>query len=278
MNELVEFRPSVSVLITTYNAMPFLVRAVEGITKQTYKNWELIIVDDHSTDETMSYLDSIEDRRIKVFTNPTKGRGRALNYGLNKCTGNYVAINDADDISLPNRLQKQVEFLDKNIDYGLVGSYSVIRDFKTGAVIQHEGQRPTDWEDIKMKFTKGQPIQHVTVLMRLELLRRIGGYNETIHFLFDRELFLRLGKITKLANLAEVLVEVGHHENRHFYYNFKGVYREYFSLKYRLTAINQFRFPKHLIIREILSSILTQVPIKIRKPIINLYKYFHEKN
>ncbi len=271
-----ETQPLVSVLMTVYNGMPYLEQSVAAICNQTYTNWELVVIDDHSVDETISYLVTLTDTRIKVYRNPVRGRGRALNFGLSKCSGEFIAINDADDISLPDRISKQVAFLMTNLDYGLVGSHSVLKDFETGEIIYH--QRPTDWEAIKRTFTKGQPIQHVTVLMRHDLVKKIGGYNEQIKFLFDREIFLRLGKITKLANLAEVLVEVGHHHNRHFYFKFKGIYREYYSLKYRILAINQFKFPKQYIVREVLFSIFALIPESIRKRIINIYKYIHGKN
>ena len=269
-------QPIVSVLITSYNAMPYLVAAVEGIVNQTYTNWELIVIDDHSTDFTMEYLNSLRNEKITAQINPKKGRGSALNYGLTLCQGKYIAINDADDYSLPKRLSTQVSFLEANPEYGLVGSHSVLKDLLTGEVVYH--QRPTEWEEIKKTFTKGQPIQHVTVLMRHDLIKKIGGYNEKIQFLFDREIFLRLGRITKLANLPDVLVEVGHHHNRHFYFKFKGIHREYYSLKYRILAINQFGFPKHYIVREVLFSIFALIPEKIRKIIINIYKYINGKN
>lgn len=256
--------------------MPYLKESIEAIRGQTYDNWELIIIDDHSVDDTIPYLQSLRDDKIQIYSNPDRGRGKALNFGLSKCSGEFIAINDADDISLPERTTKQVEFLLANPDYGLVGSHSVLKNFVTGDVVSH--QRPTSWEGIKQKFTQGQPIQHVTVLMRHELVKQIGGYNEKIKFLFDREIFLRLAKISKLANLPDVLVEVGHHNNRHFYYQFKGIYREYYSLKYRIMAIYQFDFPKRYILREVLLSIFSLIPESVRLKITNLYKYIYGKN
>lgn len=256
--------PVVSVLMTVYNGMPYLKDAVESILNQTLRDIELVVVDDGSTDNSLSYVSSLNDSRIKVIQGGRLGRGRALNLGLKNCTGKYVAINDADDVSHLERLEKQYTFLEENRDYVLIGSLSYFQDHGTGKRVLHK-ERPLNYESIKMALTKGQPIQHVTVLMRQEALTAIGGYNERIKFLFDRDLFVRLGKLGKLANLPEPLVDVGHHENRFFYFTYKGFQREYLSLVYRIKAINQFGFPKWWILREVVRSLWSAIPIRLRR-------------
>lgn len=245
-------QPLVSVLMTVYNGMPYLKEAIEGVQKQTYKHWELVVVDDQSEDDSLSYLRSLDDKRIVVLENGRMGRGKALNYGLKHCRGEYVAINDSDDISLPERIAKQVEFMESNPDYGLIGSHSYLYDYEKNEKRQHS--RPLRDEEIRLGLTRGQPLQHVTVLFRRELLDKIKGYNEQIQFLFDRDIFLRVAQFSKMANLKDCLVQVGHHPNRHFYYSFKGLQRELMSLRYRIKAIKQFGFSKTLIAREILMS------------------------
>lgn len=236
--------PLVSVLITTYNGLPYIKKAIDGILAQTYLNIEVIIVDDHSTDGTDIFLNGLAsaESRINFFLNPVKGRGTALNYGLSKCNGSYVAINDADDFSTPERIQKQVEFLEENQDYGLVGSMSELISLETGEVINRSVNRPVSNEAIRKFFLFGQPIQHVTVMFRTELIKSLGGYNEKINFLFDRDLFLRVAKVSKVRNLEEVLVLVGEHNNRFFKYQYRGIHRAWVSTKYQLKAIFLLRF------------------------------------
>lgn len=263
-------KPLVSVLITSYNAMPYLTKAVDGIINQKYTNWELIIIDDHSNDSTLEYLNSIKNEKIITKINPKKGRGSALNYGLEYCNGKYIAINDADDYSFPDRLTKQVEFLELNPEIGLVGTHSILKNYSTGEEILHN--RPIDEQGIKKAFTNGQPIQHVTVMMRKKIIEDIGGYNENIKFLFDRDIFLRIAAVSKLANLKDILVEVGHHDNRFFYYQFKGFEREWLSFKYKAKAIQMFGFPKIWIVKSFLISLFSLLPLNTRMLITKFTK------
>jgi glycosyltransferase involved in cell wall biosynthesis len=268
--------PLVSVLMTSYNGMPYIKDVIDSIVAQTHKNLELIIVDDHSTDGTLSFLKSISNPNIFVHLNPSKGRGKALNFGLSKCQGKYIAINDADDKSLPVRLEKQVHFLEHNPDHVLVGTHSYLFDYDTQTKKSHK--RPLSDADIRMAFTKGQPIQHVTVLMRNEAVNKIGGYNEKIKFLFDRDIFVRIGVLGKYANLQEELVEVGHHPNRFFYFQFKGVEREWLSLKYKYMAIRLNKFPKHLYIKATFASLFNILPSSFKKRTTFILKSFLFKN
>jgi glycosyltransferase involved in cell wall biosynthesis len=263
-------KPLVSVLVTSYNAMPYLVNAVEGIINQTYTNWELIVIDDHSSDNTMDYLNSLENEKIIVKLNTKKGRGTALNFGLSHCKGKYIAINDADDYSLPNRLDVQVAFLESNSNVGLVGAHSILKNYLNGEIIPHE--RPTTELGIKVAFTKGQPIQHVTIMARRNIIEAVGGYNEKIKFLFDRDIFLRIAAISQLSNLKDMLVEVGHHDNRFFYYQFKGFEREWLSFKYKVKAIRMFGFPKIWIVKTFFISLFSLLPINLRMNIIKFIK------
>jgi glycosyltransferase involved in cell wall biosynthesis len=119
-------QPLVSVLVTCYNGLPYIKKALDHLLAQTYSNIEIIVIDDHSVDGTGEYLAELATTNPKIhfYKNPVKGRGKALNFGLSKCSGEFVAINDADDYSLPERIEKQVRFMQENPDYGLVGSMS----------------------------------------------------------------------------------------------------------------------------------------------------------
>ena len=259
----------VSVLITCFNGLPYIKEVLNCLYRQSFKDFEIVVIDDGSTDGTLLFLQNESTRNnIKVLSNPVKGRGHALNYGLANCQGEYIAINDADDFSLPQRLEKQVAFLDQNPDYGLVGYMSVLRMLDSNTVLEHSGERPVENADIRKFLTKGQPIQHVTVMYRKELALKVKGYNEKIKFLFDRDIFLKLARHSKLHNLNEVLVEVGEHNNRFFKSNYLGIQRSWLNTKYQMKAVNQFHFSPFLHIG-IFSKFLWTIILEVKNIIFN---------
>ena len=232
-------KPLISILITCYNGLPYIKNTIESLLCQTYPNLEIIVIDDHSTDGTQDFLFKLAkgNPSIFYFINPEKGRSKALNFGLGKCLGKYVAINDADDFSLPERIEKQVAFLENNSEYGIVGSMSKLVSMESGAILGISDKRPVNDEDIRYFLTKGQPIQHVTVMFNKKLVLALGGYNEKIKFMVDRDLFIRIARVSKMHNLDEILVLVGEHKNRFFKYNYKGLERNWMSTKYQIRAI-----------------------------------------
>src|SRR3990167_10971452 len=108
-------KPKISVIMSVYNGMPFLKEAVASILKQTYRNFEFIIVDDGSRDKSWEYLKSLKDTRIKLLKNGRNlGLAASLNKALKKAKGDFIARMDADDVSFPQRLETQIKFLEKN--------------------------------------------------------------------------------------------------------------------------------------------------------------------
>lgn len=257
--------PLVSVLVTCFNGLPYIRKALDCLLNQTYSNFEIVVIDDHSTDGTDIYLAelAVNDPRVIFFHNKGKGRGKALNFGLEKCRGAYVAINDADDYSVPERIQKQVDFLETHPEYGLVGSMSELVLLETGEVLNRSSHRPVTNDEIRKFFVTGQPIQHVTVLFRTALVRSLGGYNEKINFLFDRDLFLKIAKVSKVHNLEENLVLVGEHTNRYFKYQYKGIERDWMSTKYQIKAILAFGFSPFKIL-PVLAKFMYSVLLNIK--------------
>jgi glycosyltransferase involved in cell wall biosynthesis len=112
--------PLVSVLVPVYNGGPFLKPAVESILRQTYPHLEVIIVDDGSTDRCLDTLSDLNDKRVRILTQPNAGRAVALNRGLDHASGEFCAIQDADDLSEPNRIERQVESLEKDPELAVV--------------------------------------------------------------------------------------------------------------------------------------------------------------
>ncbi|MET2984693.1 glycosyltransferase family 2 protein [Aureibaculum conchae] len=239
-------QPLVSVIITVYNGMPYIIDAIEHLQNQTYTNIEIIVVDDGSSDETKKAVEQISktDNKVRLIKSSRIGRGKALNKAIEVSKGEFLAINDADDFSHKTRIQKQVDFLEANHDYVLVGSKSNLRNLQTGEVTNHSIERPSSNVEIRKYFLKGQPIQHVCVLMRAEAIEKIGGYSEKINFLYDRDLFIRLASNGgKLHNLDEILVDVGHHPTRFFYNTFTGKERIKLDFHYRFEAAKMLNEP-----------------------------------
>lgn len=199
-------RPSVSVLLPTWNALPFLAAAVESILQQQFEDFEFVIVDDGSTDETGKYLRSLRDSRVRVLTNESNaGVTAALNQGLDACRGRYVARMDADDIAEPDRLGSQFQFLEANDDIGIVGSSRLPID-EEGKHLKIAPAMPDDLS-IRWKCLLGNPLPHPTVMFCRDLLERHGlRYDPAFRSAQDYELWTRLLPLTRAANIAKPLL------------------------------------------------------------------------
>lgn len=200
--------PVVSVVLSVHNGETFLRESVQSVLVQTFRSLELIIVDDGSTDDTARILEDYagRDPRVLIVTNPANiGLTRSLNRGLSRARGRYIARHDADDVSRPDRLTKQVAFLEQNPDAGLLGSaYDVID--ASGAVIATH-QHPTDDAGIRWRMLFHNAFCHTSVMFRSD---RLGpgapAYDETLACAQDYGLWARLLTRTKGANLASPLV------------------------------------------------------------------------
>jgi GT2 family glycosyltransferase/pyruvate-formate lyase-activating enzyme len=197
-------QPKISVVMATYNDGLYLQMAVESILKQTFQDFELIIVDDGSTDATPDILSKVEDPRVRVFRNSQNlGLTKSLNIGVRHARGRYIARMDADDISLPHRLETQVNFLEKNREYGLIGS-SYYKMDETGEIhsLIHVLE---DDRSLQAGLKKQNWFGHGSVMMRKDAFQQVGGYDERFRFAQDYDLWLRMAKFYKVANSGEPL-------------------------------------------------------------------------
>jgi glycosyltransferase involved in cell wall biosynthesis len=201
--------PRVSVLMSAYNAMPYLPAAVESVLGQTFTDFEFVVIDDGSADGTAEYLRSVSDPRMRVITQANAGLAVALNHGIEHCRGEYIARMDADDISLPERFAHQVAFLDAHPDVGCVGTQTApFGDLKLGGNLN----LPTEHEEIYEALATGRHgLVHPSVMMRTDLARKIGGYWSMRVVAEDYDFFLRLGEITRLACVNRVLYHMRFH-------------------------------------------------------------------
>ena len=211
--------PKVTVLMPVYNREKYLREAIDSILSQTFTNFEFLIVDDGSTDNSLEIINSYSDSRIRLIRNSANlGISKSLNIGLSESLGDYVARMDSDDISLPNRLQIQVEFLNQNPDITVLGSHMNL--------IDRHGQKledleyfsyPLSHQEIVYAMLYSNPLSQPSVIFnRLEVLR-IGGYRllkELENVSEDYDLWLRLAAQNyKFANLSDRLIKYRIHSD-----------------------------------------------------------------
>ncbi len=196
-------KPQVTVLMTVYNGMPYLPIAVNSILNQSMRDFRFIIVDDGSTDTTAEYLESIKDDRLIVLSQENAGTAAAANAGLRLCDTEFVARMDADDVAMRERLERQRQFLVENPDVGIVGTQvAPLGDRSVGSSLN----LPTRHEEIFDAMMSGRHgMAHSSVMMRTELLKSIGGYWKK-PLIDDWDMMLRMGEISQMANLDQVLL------------------------------------------------------------------------
>jgi len=170
-------KPLVSVIIPTYNIERYIEEALQSILNQTYKNIEVVVVDDCSTDNTLKILEDIQktDHRIKVYKNNQNLKiSKTLNKAITYSSGKYIARMDGDDISLPLRLEKQVNFLEQNDEYGLCGTHLIKID-EDGNEIGID-KKILDFDIILNTIELASPLAHPTWLVRKEVYQKLDGY------------------------------------------------------------------------------------------------------
>ena len=200
-------RPRVSVVMAVHNGGRHVRRAVDSILGQTFEDLEFVVVDDGSTDATGEILASYRDIRMKLVRHERQGQTRSLNRGIAMSRAPYLARQDADDVSLPARLEKQVAFLDGHAEIGVLG---------TGVtLIDESGRRlrdylyPTDHEKLSARLVRFEsPLPHTTLMFRAEVVRALGGYETTFLKAQDFDLLLRAIERHRVASLAEPLCEL----------------------------------------------------------------------
>jgi glycosyltransferase involved in cell wall biosynthesis len=205
--------PEVSVLMAVYNERPYLEEALRSILDQTFKDFEFIIINDGSTDGSKEVLERFADAddRIQLVHQPiNQGLIYSLNRGLDLARGRYIARMDADDISHPKRLERQVDFLHANSRIGIVGSR--IEWITPDGVSKKVWRLPTDPDLIAWKLLFNACLDHPTILARKSVMEELGGYAEWPVIAEDYELWTRAVREFRLANLPQVLLRHRQHE------------------------------------------------------------------
>ncbi len=200
-------KSKITVLMPAYNAGKYICEAIQSVLAQTYTDFELLIINDGSTDDTLSKILSIKDPRIVLVNKEHEGVAAALNTGLNLASTYYIARFDADDICMPNRLEKQFTFLETHPDYVMVGSDAEYLLENGEFLFKFTCIAHTN-EEIQQQMYFYCPFIHSSVMYKRDLVIQSGGYNIHAHHFEDYLLWTSLARTGKLHNLSEPLLKV----------------------------------------------------------------------
>ncbi|MDG6218134.1 MAG: glycosyltransferase [Candidatus Thermoplasmatota archaeon] len=233
--------PIVSVIMPVYNNEKYLRESIESILNQTYTNFEFIIIDDCSSDSSWDIIQiySEKDPRIIPIKNEKNLKiPKTRNKGIKISKGKYIVVQDGDDVSCPDRIEKQVEFMEKHTEYGALGSNMYVIDSNSEVI----GERIyiNDFKKIKKAITRYNPIAQPSVIIRNSLLKNeIGNYNEDLIRCSDYDLWIRIGLKYKIGNLQESLVKYRRSDDQGLITNYNK------SLKFTLFIQKKYLFVKY---------------------------------
>lgn len=201
--------PQISVLMPVYNAQKYLGEAIDSIINQSYKNWELILINDGSDDGSEAIIKSYEDTRIKYLKNDFNiGLINTLNKGLEFCSGKYIARMDADDIALKDRLAHQYKFLESNPAYGMCGGDALVIDNNGKETGRIKNVYSNNLLKINLLFSV--PFVHPCMMVRREVFERFK-YDMEFKHVEDYDLWCRIASEWKVANLPHNLLKYRWH-------------------------------------------------------------------
>ena len=196
--------PLISVVMAVHNAQPFLQQALDSIFAQNLTDFELIVIDDASTDSSLQVLTNCREPRLILLRNDqNQGLTQSLNKGLAAARGQYIARHDADDFSEPKRFHQQAAFLEKEPRVGLIGTnhYFVDRQNRVLDTVEY----PCSNEDLKSLLMKQNCFCHGAVMYRKSCIEAVGGYRTEFRVTQDYDLWLRIAEHFDLANLPSFL-------------------------------------------------------------------------
>jgi glycosyltransferase involved in cell wall biosynthesis len=198
--------PFVSVILPVYNGGPYLQSAVSSILSQSHKYFELIIIDDGSTDDSAHVLCTFKDERIRLFRQANQGLASTLNRGISVARGSYIARQDQDDISMPDRLSKQVAYMQAHPECALLGTWAQIMEINRLSDRFH--RHPTDPGELRYELLFNNPFVHSSVMLRKTVMEQLGGYctDPERQPPEDYELWSRIARVAEISNLPENLL------------------------------------------------------------------------
>lgn len=190
--------PSVSVIIPTYNRAHFVVDAVTSVLTQDFPDFEVIVVDDGSTDQTVAAMAQFNDYRLVFVQQKNRGRSQARNRALEMARGRYIAFLDSDDLYMPGKLALQVDYLDRHPDVGMVYTSAHCVDYSGRPLNDRYIASVSGWIYTSIAFFRPVTITLPTVMARRELFARAGGFDEKMHRFEDTDMWRRISKLARI--------------------------------------------------------------------------------
>lgn len=197
--------PLVTILMPVYNGEKYLKEAIESILNQTFTDFTFLIIDDCSTDKSINIIKFYKDKRIKFLINEKNlGISKTLNVGIENANTKYIARMDQDDISLLNRIEEQVNFMEANSDIGICGTWMMAFNTKNQSSLK---KRPIKNADIKVMLLFQSPIAHPTAMIRRNVFNKNNlRYDASYDGLEDYDMWERMSMVTKMENIPKALL------------------------------------------------------------------------
>lgn len=260
----------VSVVMSVYNEQRWLKESIDSILNQSFTDFEFIIGNDGSTDNTKTILRFYKDPRLKIINFKKRlTLTYALNELLKEVKGEYIARMDADDIACPDRLKRQVDFLDIHPQVGMVGAWYVAIN-ESGKFLR-EVKLPTTDLEIRRIAMRLNPICHPTMMFRRKLIDKLGPYDPKLNGAEDYDLVLRFLAVTKVVNLPDFLLKYRISSSSISLTQMDNVLKQ--ALRVRWKAIKSYGYPKRRIADLFIPTLSSLVPAILKVKILKWIKY-----
>jgi glycosyltransferase involved in cell wall biosynthesis len=227
--------PKVSVIIPAYNAMPYLPETVASVLNQTYRDFEVLIVDDASTDSTLDWLSNVTDPRIRIITQANQGTPGARNTGIINASGEYLAFLDADDLWEPIKLESQVNLLDANPEIGLVDTWASLVD-EDGNPLGKVIESDADGYVFSKLIVRNTICCGSTPMVRRLCFEEVGVFSRELLFTEDWDMWIRISLKYQFGLIRESLVSYRQHSKSKSK-NWRGMSEDSLAILYRVIKI-----------------------------------------
>lgn len=234
-------KPQISVVMPAYNAERYIARAIESVLNQTFRNFELIIINDVSSDKTPSIIKEYQekDSRVRMINNRKKGLiAGSLNKGIKLARADVIARMDADDVCYPRRLEVQYKLLMKKPEVAVVGANMRIVDEKGKIISKRE--YPKKSKELKRLMFRYSPFAHPVVMYRKSVFKEFGGYVENIFPCEDIDLWFKIGSKYQFASVSKPLLKYTLYSTSSSHKKVKDV--ELLGLKVKIDALKKYDY------------------------------------
>lgn len=257
--------PPISVICSVYGQAHYLNHAIRSILNQSFKDFEFIIVDDHSQDNSIDVINQFKDNRIILIKNNQRlGLTKNLNQALKIAKGKFIARIDADDIAYKNRLETQYIFLINNPEIAGCGCWAIIINNENKKI--GEKKMLCDYQDIKKNIIKFNPFIHSSLMIRKEIYHANDNYNNKFLLAQDYDLLLKIVKKNKIINIPKYLIS---YRQNPYGLSYKKMKKSlFYALKARYYAITKYHYPKWNILYLIKPLFSYLIPVNFKMAIL----------